>query len=379
MTGRRDPTPNAADLRALAERDGPVLSLFVPVTAAVPDAAQNAVRSSRVVAAGLDRWRRLGADPNQIEHAEEALAAFAQESERPAPRVASRAAFWSADAGLRTFGLPNACAENACLATAARLREVARAAQRPERYRVLVLSANRVALFEGDEDTLEPVAASGLPVDLEDALGGQLTEPSLQFHSGGGGGTDPIYHGQGGARRGRRVDLERFHHRVARALEDEIGEDVVPLVLAADAQHRPSLEQALSRDVGLLATTLEGNADHLTPSALHAATWPLVAPHAGDARETLEQAREGRHAIVTHLSELVSQAVMGRIRRLWVPEAGHIPGRVDPMRGSAAEAWGDDDLIDGLVAQVLRRGGDVEVIAGAGFPEDRDCFAAELR
>ena len=90
---REDPPPRNHDLRVLAERAGPVLSLFVPVTAAVPDVAQNAVRHARVVSEGLERWRRLGADESEVEKAAAALADFASESAAPAARVATRAAF----------------------------------------------------------------------------------------------------------------------------------------------------------------------------------------------------------------------------------------------------------------------------------------------
>lgn len=379
MTERRYRTPQASDLHALANRGGPVLSLFVPVTASIPDAAQNAVRHARVVRVGLARWCELRGDEGEVVKAETSLADFAGESASPAASVASRAAFWSPDAGLRSFGLGVEVDEGAYVATTARLRPILRAAERPNHYRVLALSAKRVALFEGDEDGLEPVSVEALPASLEDALGGELTEPSLQHHSGQSSGAHPVYHGQGGAPRGRRVDLDRFHQRVARALESEIADDVVPLVLAGDAQHRTGLVRGLSRDVGLISEGLEGNADHRSMASLHAATWPLVARSGEGARQALERVREGGARLVTQLSEIVAQAVMGRIRRLWVPEAGCIPGRIDSTQGRAAEAWGDDDLIDGLVVEVLRRGGSVRVLDGTKFAANGEHLAAELR
>jgi hypothetical protein len=62
-----------------------------------------------------------------------------------------------------------------------------------------------------------------------------------------------------------------------------------------------------------------------------------------------------------------------------VPERGCLPGRIDPARGRAAEAWGDDDLIESLVAEVLRRGGTVLVLAGTDFSANSEALAAELR
>lgn len=382
-TRRSYPAPGETDLRTLAACDGPVLSLFVPVTAAVPDATQNRVRHGRVVASTLERWRELGADPDEVARAEVELHEFARDPSSPDATVASRAAFWSAEAGCGVFGLPFPVPEQGHVATGAHLRPIARAAGRPGRFRVLVLSANHVALHEGNETALVRVESGEVPASLEAALGSQVGDPSLQFHSGASGGERPVYHGQGGAPRERRVDLERFHRRVARALEAEVGADVVPLVLAADARHRPGLLHPLKRDVGLIEAQVEGDASHLSASELHAATWPLIADSvAGAAHEALDQAREDRRRKTTsHISEIVSNAVMGRVRRLWVPESGAIPGRIDTARGRAAPAWGDDDLIDGLMIATIRRGGSVHVLVGETFPshDGEENLVAELR
>jgi hypothetical protein len=240
---------------------------------------------------------------------------------------------------------------------------------------VLVLSANRVSLYEGDERTLHRSNTSKLPESLEDALGSKLTEPSLQLHTTGRSGAEPVYHGQGGSAEGRRVDLERFHRLVARGLEAEIGTDVLPLVLAADGRHRPGLERALGRDVGLLAKQLEGNAEHLSVSALHAAAWPIVS----EAHEVPSSRTNGDTPFLAQVSEVVLHAVMGRIRRLRVPGSGEIPGSIDHSNARAAEGWGDDDLIEHLIVEVLRRGGSVEVMEEESFGADSEGLRAELR
>jgi hypothetical protein len=375
MGTRRDPAPDASDLRALAHCGRPVLSLLVPVTAAVPDAAQNPVRHARVVKRGLQRLRALGAEAPMVERAARELAGFAAEDRSPAPSVAARAAFWSPDGECRVFGLPFSVNESARVGSCAVVRPLARALQRPDRYRVLLLSAKRVALYEGDARGLAPVEAPELPASLEDALGSQLSGQALQLHSSSSSGSRPIYHGQGGASRAREIDLERFHQRVARGLEASIGNDVVPLVLAADARHRPGLSRALHRDVGLLDTPLHGNAEHLSDAALHDRTWPLVVECVEAAGS--QPVPDASKPLVTRLSEIVSNAAMGRIRRLWVPEGGEVPARMDDDLGAAAPAWGDDDLIESLAVRVLRRGGTVRVLP----PERSDgphSLAAEL-
>jgi len=376
VKAQRDPAPDGSDLRALAHCGRPVLSLLVPVTAKVPDVAQNPVRHERVVKRGLQRLRALGAEAPMVERAARDLAGFAADDRAPAPSVAARAAFWSPDTECRVFGLPFTTSESARVGSCAVVRPLARALQRPGRYRVLVLSANRVALYEGDERGLAPVEAPELPASLEDALGSQLSGQALQLHSSSSSGSRPIYHGQGGASRAREIDLERFHQRVARGLEASIGNDVAPMLLAADARHLPGLSRALHRDVGLLDTPLHGNAERLSDAALHQRTWPLVLESVVEA-EGGQPWPDASKPLVTRLSEIVSNAAMGRIRRLWVPEGGEVPARMDDDLGAAAPAWGDDDLIESVSVRVLRRGGTVRVLP----PERSDgphSLAAEL-
>jgi hypothetical protein len=332
------------------------------------------VRHAHVVAQALARWRDLRADESGIEEASAALERLAAGCDAPPSRVVTRAAFWSADQGMRVFGLPFQLAETVRVAGCALIRPLALAARRPGRYRVLTLSSRRVALYEGDEDVLERVETTALPESLEAALGSDLTEPSLQVHTSGRRGAS-VFHGQGGASGARKADLARFHRAVAKGLEVEIGLDRLPLVLAADARHRPGLERALHRDIGLLPKQLEGNADHLSAPALQAATWPVVA----DSVEFLPPDSGRRRGPMHHLSEIVSYAVMGRIRRLWVPEYGAIPASLDRTLGRAVEAWGDDDLIELLCAEVLRHQGSVEVLEGETFSTKAKGLEAQLR
>ncbi|MFT5526747.1 MAG: hypothetical protein ACI9HK_004727 [Pirellulaceae bacterium] len=375
MSDRNYPSPRTSDLRDLAERHGPVISLYVPVTAAVPDAAQNSVRHERVVSEALARWRELGAAEDDVEKAAHALKRFSSEAALPAATVKSRAAFWSSDQGLRVFGLPFRCDESARVASCARLRPIAFEAARPHSYRVLTFSANQVALFEGDEDELRRMPAPDLPENLEAALGKQLSEPSVHTHSTGRAGSQPVYHGQGGAPRARQVDTEKLYKHVARGLEASLPDDGLPLILAADAQHRSGLKKALGGGISLVEDLAKGNADHTSLSDLHQATWSILvgsheASHAGDNRG---------QPPVTQISEIVAEATMGRIRLLRAPEMREIPARLDRNDARAKEAWGDDDLIDDLVVEILRRGGSIEVVEDQSFSATDCGLSAELR
>lgn len=379
MTEGFDPLPTPTETRELAERVGPVLSLFVPVTASIPGRSQNAVRAARLVESGLEKLRLADLDPESQARAEAELTAFVSAFETPGPSTRSRAGFWSADGGLRVFGLPWSETERVGVAEVAVSRPIVRAARRACRYRVLVLSDKRIELYDGDTGQLERVGNSKIPGSLDEALGSERTEARLQLHSTGGRGDRPLYHGQGGAPDERKIDLERLHQRVARALEEEVGDDRRPLVLVAEARHRPALRDALRRDVGLLEEGVEGNPDELSLSELQRLTWPIVLGEQPSARHELDQAREEGGFLISQIPDLLQYATMGRIGRLWVPERGTIPGRLDPATASAVPSKLDDDLVDALVAHVIRRGGEVLVLEGEDLDEKTANLVARTR
>lgn len=381
MPRMKDPLPTQDDLRALAKRLPPVVSLLVPVTASIPERSQNRVRLERAVRSGLERLRRLDLDASTLADAERDLADFVESSGSAGPSNEARAAFWSKEEGARFLGLPVSCEETVKVADTAALRPIAQAVRRPNRYRVLVLSGKRIELLEGDARGLERRTDTDLPASLEDALGQRVEGTGLQFHSTDGRGGRAVFHGHEDASAGRENDQERLHQHVARALEDIlIEQEPVPLVLAAETRHRPFLKAALRRDIGLLEKGLEGNPDHLSAAALHEQAWPLVASAVPSARSELERIRETGSELVLQVSDLMQHAVMGRIARLWAPEHGRIPGRLDLEKGAMAPARSeDDDLIDDLVAEVIRRGGEVFVLDGESLDDEMASLAAEIR
>jgi hypothetical protein len=378
-----DRHPSTDDLRVLARGDGsPRATLFVPVEAAVPAASQNAVRMRRTIAAALARLGELGAPPERVAAARSALAPLEANDAAPAPWVRARAFCWDGEA-LHRFGLPFEEAERVSVGTSLALRPLVRAASRQRRYRVLALSAKRVALFEGDATGLAERAAEGLPASLEDALGPEFEKERLQFHSTGAHGGRPVYHGLGGADRERSLDQERFQHVVARALVRLLGGDDVPLVLAADQVHQAAIAKELGGALRLAREGVVGNPDHLGAHALHERAWPsveaLLRAEQDAAQAEFERARN-RGKVTIGFDDTFAAAVAGRVRRLWAPLATRLPGRVDRAALRPAPPWGDEDLGDELTALVLAQGGETRVVEpGAGFPPSPDAFAAELR
>ncbi len=368
-----------ADVRVLVGVEGPRVTLYLPVDATVPQVKQNAVRHRQAVEEAQRKLAALGAEVGAPEAWGARLTAV--ESDVGALPSPTRGLAIFADATtVRAFALRSDVEPRVAAGLGWALRPLLELLNRDRPYRVLALSANRVALFEGDSRGLHGVEAPDVPGSLEQALGSELVGGTLQFRSGAGRGGGPIYHGHGGARDEREVDLERFHHEIASAVGDFWKERDDALVLAADQIHQGPFRATASLR-GLLSEGCAGSPDRLSPDELHAQTWPIVeralVQEGREAAAAYERARN-KGKIVDLLDDVVSAAVRGRVRVLWVDATHRVPGRVDPATARTAPARGDEDVLDETAGVVLQRGGEVRVVPTDEVP-GASGMAAELR
>jgi hypothetical protein len=381
MTSKAEPVhpevlPDREGLRAwLARATQPRVSVLLPLQRSGPEVRQNAAlldRAAREVeqraaerepARGrwADRLRAVEIAPKQLVGAPAALALFGDPRE------------------LRAFALPEAVPFRVALGASFALRPLLTALQQATPYRVLAVSARRVALFEGGADGLAGTPRPGLPASLEDALGSETTEKQLRVRGTRTAGSAPAFYSHRSGKDERKLDLARFHEALARALAAELPDDGVPLVLAGTEEHQGGL-RAQAKLPTLLGEGVAGNSDHLSPHELHARAWPVVQRWLATRREAdgarWERARNAGKGLDL-LDDIGAAAAAGRVRRLWVDAARALPGRVDPHSGRVLEGAGDDDVLDALAELVLVRGGEVVPVAAASLPSATGA-AAEL-
>ncbi len=362
----------------LQREDGVRLSVYIPIRPP-PDTAQNEVVQRHAIAEASKRLERLGVPPTTVERWTERLAAVLHEHGAAAPARRTLAAFSSED-GLCVLPLAHGVPYEVTAQRAFRLRPALYALQAEGAYRVLGVSANRVALYEGDASGLVPAPLGEIPQSLEGALGTEKSEKELRVRGTGPGGSAPVSYSHDTADAERILDRHRFHHALVGPVHARFAGDPTPLVLAADATHQSELRAAL-RLPSLVAEPLLASPDHLTAAELHARAWPLVtaarASGAHDARAAIEHARRSGKAVEL-LDDVVAAACAGRVRRLWVDGARTLSGRIDAKTGRALSHETGSDLLDDLVEAVLRHGGDVRVVAGEALPTLAGA-AAELR
>jgi hypothetical protein len=372
-----DPLPSLQSLRALVTpRPGPLVSLYLPLLRTFTEARANTVAWEGAVADAEAGLEDAGLSAGEAQGIRKQLAAVETDLRR-LERPAAGLAVFHDRTSLHAYALPGETKRSVTVAENFALRPLLAAVHHNRRHYVLALSANRVALFQGDAFGLEAVSAQGVPASLEDALGSELTENELRVRGTQAGAGAPVFYSHDSGRDERKLDLERFHQKIARAIEAALEARDEPIVLVATQAHHSGLRAAL-RTPRLLAEGVQISPDHLSTAELHARSWPLVehAVAAEEARIAGEFERAVNRGKGLHrIDDVAAAAVAGRVRRLWVKPAERMAGAVDLESGALVGGRAREDVLDGLVTLVLRHGGDV-------IPVDRTpsgaAVAAEL-
>jgi len=374
-------TPQARQALAsvLSRSTGPRVSVYLPV-APPPDAAQNDVLHRQVVDAVGKRLEALGVPSKDAVRRSELLgASLRRESAHHVPPRGTLAGFESGSE-VRCIALVQRLPFLISVGKHLALRPVLRALQIEGPYRVLTVTTKQVALYEGDPQGLRRAEQGTLPKSLEDALGSEKTEKQLRLRGTGPGGNAPVYYAHHDASQERKIDLQRFHHAIAVALNTRLANDAVPLVLAADTTHQSGLRAEL-RVPGLIEAAVTASPDYWTEAQLHEHAWPHVqrarASLSAATPESWERARNTGKG-VDLLDDIGAAAVAGRIRRLWLDGDRALPGSVDEATGRVLPGAPDDDVLEALAEIVICHGGEVGIVSSSALPSASGA-AAELR
>lgn len=355
----------------LRQHRSPCVSIYQPTHRFSPDNLQDPVRFKNLVAT-----------------AEQALLSrYAEEVHKPLlAHLRERLGdpwFWSYQSeGMACFVSPDFSAyvnlqhpvrEFVVVSDTFHIKPLLRIMQSADRYQVLCLSQNQVALYEGSRYGLEEIPLNpAVPRNLTEALGTEVTAPSVTGHKAAGG-TNVILHSQSDRSDEAEKDLVRYFRHVDRTVQKYHSETSgLPLILVALAEHVP-LFRSVSRNQHLMDFSIHRHPEAVDPDKLRLETWKLFEPHyekkISAAVERFHVARS-RQIASANLSEVAHASVFGRVDSLLVEGERHIPGKLDGLKGQIEMTVTPDaeDILDDIAEQVLLKGGQVFVIPSEMMP-----------
>lgn len=341
------------DLRALAELEGPVVSLLVPTHRGGPETVNDSRQLKPLL--GDARARLAESFPDVDADALLAEVAALADDEPFWQRQADALAIFASPSGTRTFRTTLDGQAQVSVGEHANLRPLLPLVAEDMPFLVLAVSQDKVRLFEGDRNFLSELDIGDAPASTDDS-DYYTREPQFQHQAGD---SAPAH----GHDTGEDAVRDSFLRDVAKALNTRFTNDDRPLILAAVDEHRGGVKDYLS-NVQLLDDTVSGNPDRLSAAELHEKAWPLASAEVGKRHDDLLE-RFGENlgtGKATHDATKIGQ------------EAEH--GRVDTLvlttlalrENTLGDASKAADL-DAAVVHTLRNSGTVDVVPT--FNEER--------
>jgi hypothetical protein len=370
------PTVSPAMERILrSAAPAPCCSLYLPTHRAGADREQDRVRFRKL----LHEVTRLTTESHGADVAADVLA--------PAQSLLDNNDFWATTQdGLAVFAAPDLfevivlqreVPERAFVADSFHTKPLRRILQSSDRFALLGVSRSSVRLFVGNRDRLDAVAIpDGIPRTIEEALGSELTEPTLNSAGYGTGARgNAMFHGHGGKSDEVDADTERFFRAVDRAVHEKFSQvNGLPVLLVALGEHHATF-RAVSHNPLLLPEGIAINPDAVETDALRAKAWELMEPHFV-ARLAAHVERFGDHRAHDKgdddLANVALAAIQGRVRTLLIDADVVLPGTLDRETGQIVTnpetLAGVDDLLDDIAEEVVARGGEVVVVPSDTMP-----------
>ena len=257
------------------------------------------------------------------------------------------------------------------------------------RFFLLVLSQQKVKLFEGSRHAITEIYMEDLlPGKLEDAVGYDYEEKSLQHRSGQGGDAGAMFHGQGKGKDDKEQEIEKYFRTIDKGLMKVLNDEKVPLVLACVDHYYPVYKQ-VTRYGHFFDGHLGGNFDHADPIELHERAWMLLSDYfKGNRQQKIKLFRDmsAGGKTLEDIRDIVPASVEGRVDTLFIMKGAECYGLYDEDHRAVRL---DDkqltnnirhaDLYNMAAIHTLRNGGRVYLEEPGGMPLKETEINALLR
>lgn len=361
----------------MQRREGPCVSMFSPMVKAGAETLQNPIRLKNLIRQAQDALVERGLGDKE---ARQLLA--------PAVELIDDRPFWQhqsvglavfvSEGFFRCYRLPLEVRELAVVEDRFHLKPLLPLLSGDGRFYVLALAQKRVRLLEATRHSVRELDLGDLPTSLNDALGYEVEESHLQYHSGtrtAQNSARPEYHGQGGGEDDVKLEIQKFFNLLDNGVSSLVAEKDAPLVLAGVEFLFPIYRQ-VSDYPHLVEGGVPGNHDGASPEELLEKAWPVVEPVFTRAQE--EAAGRFHDLLGTgqasgQLEDVLTAAFDGRVDTLFVALGTRLWGSFDEERRAVNRSDhngpGTEDLVDYAAIQTLLKGGQVFAVPPEQVPD----------
>ncbi len=254
------------------------------------------------------------------------------------------------------------------------------------RFNLLSLQLEEVKLYEATKYSIGPIEIQdSIPQRLEDRVGYDYQEKTLQQKSGATSMGQKNMHGHAGADRERKDEILRFFRAVDQGLNEYLQQEKLPLLVACQ-DYLFSIYKDANTYQNLYPEVVPGNPGETDMIGLHKKAWQVIGSHfESQKREKIEQFKEQHNtektsAVVHDIFPAIHQ---GKVDTLLLENRGEIWGKYDKetMKVEIEDQQNSENisLMNWAAAKVLEQNGQVFLVEEAQMPEKNSKINAIYR
>ena len=364
-----------SDFQILATENSTCVSIYMPAEKAGAETRKNPIRFKNLLREAEDKIEHLSESTPELNDSIESAKAYIENYDFWQHQDYGLAFFINQD-GVKYYRLPYSFEESIHVSDRFYLKPLLPVLTNDSKFYLLALSQNQVRFFLGSHYTINEIKLpEGVPSSLAVALKYDDPEKQQQYHSGDGGGTTPIYHGQGVGTTDNKDEIKRFFHQIDNALVATFQQERTPLILAGVEFLLPIYQEVNSYN-NLLEEGVTGNPENVSAEDLHSSAWSIIEPHLTAAKKSAMDkyhSLSGTGEATSKLESIVAGAANGQIDTLFVADDALCYGSFDRQTNKveidSEETEDNIDLIDFAVTQTYLQSGNVYVVERSQLPD----------
>ncbi|MCB0807049.1 MAG: hypothetical protein KDC05_14725 [Bacteroidales bacterium] len=254
------------------------------------------------------------------------------------------------------------------------------------RFYLLAISQKKTRLYEGSKDDIGRIKINDkIPERLEDTVGYDFEEKSLQFRTERTGANEVQFHGHGAGKDDKNDELLKFLKDIDKGLTDIIGKSGKPLVIASVDEVFAKYKQ-VSKYKNIHPENISGNPDEIDILSMQEKSWDMLKDMFQDLRkDSMEKFERNKdNGIVSaSVDKIVTAGMAGNIDTLFVAKNQHIWGTFDEEQQAVEKdehnTPDNECLINKTVKATFMQGGNVFLQEAGSMPDSSSPLNALFR
>lgn len=255
------------------------------------------------------------------------------------------------------------------------------------RFYLLTLKADAISFYEGTRYSITEIEVDDLtPSRLEDVVGYDFEQKSLQFRTQQGNQGAGSFHGHAKSDEKAKTELLQYFRAIDKGLMKLLHDDqTTPLVVACIDYHFPIYKEANSFK-NLYPQHISGNPADMDSIELHERAWDLLKSHFSRKRQDKkaqfhELQKSGKTS--SNLAEILPATLLGKVDTLFLEKNEDILGTFDPETGETKILNGENSsgisLLNLAAIKVFEQGGKVFLEEKETLPDSSSKINALFR